>query len=292
MRNPTTIIKYGFLPLLFTLLSFSAASGATLASESFATPGGYQPGEPMGYPENAANVIGNQGFSETFLWNGRSALIIPVASEGLEHPLLAGSTAPGHVRLRAGGTGPEPMRRVAFRFMDAAPQGDVLYLGGLVSAEHGLWDFREGDQVSMGLSSHQAFREERPSYRSGVFFGYSTNLDMEVRLAAFGNGEVLPISEPLEPPDGDRVHLIVLRVEFGSGRQDDSLTAWYAGPDDQRLTEAWRREGLDLGDPEADFEVFGVQTFASELGHPEVNAGAAFDEFRFGTDPQAVVRVR
>jgi hypothetical protein len=285
-----------YIPVLLSITFAGALAASPIASESFsadAFAGGYQVGEDFGWfvsplTNNRWVIKGNTGFSNQIAdsalgWQSSTALIRPNDGGGLSHSLMPGPTSHGFALLR--GSNSETVRQ-SRRQLATPLRGNEFYFSGLISMVNGLNDMRNGDRLLMGISNADSLSSPA-NFDNGFFIGLHKDED-KVYLSAFADGKIFQLGDPLTSSQAFGTSMIVLRVQLGTGRNNDTLTAWYALHDDNDLKLATTVSGLDIARSAAGLTHFGLisKTTGSVW---DTTGGTAFDEMRLGTSRSSVV---
>ena len=276
--------------ILIALTFAGSLAASTIASESFATPEGYEHGLPFGLPEqNRNNLIGTTGFSQWDDWHRATANVTPRDTDSLTHDLLVGTAFDGAARLRTSAT----VNRIARRYLKSEPTGSTFFMSGLVSMRGDPENMHLGTHARMGLSSHEGL-DESSNFSRGFFLGLHRNANGSVYLAAYADGNTYTLGNELTGPALSGAHIIVLRAELGQRPgANDTLTAWYVLAGTSEWVEGGSWSGINIADSSSDLRAFGLGVTTDDVdtftGTPD---GVTFDEFRFGTEPEAVVRIQ
>jgi hypothetical protein len=283
------------IPALISILLTGALAASPLATESFNTDalaGGYTADENFDWyvsplTNNRWVISGNSGFraqiaDNAFGWQSGTALVRPSDLGGLSHPLMPGSTHLGYALLKGENT---QRTRQSRRQLGTQLSGDEFYFSGLLSMVNGLHDMRDGDRLLMGVSNLSSL-VGLGNFDNGFFLGLHKDAG-KVYLSAFADGQIIALGDPLTPSQALGTSMIVLRVQLGTGRNNDTLTAWYALNDDKQLTLGATIDGLNIAANVADLTHFSLmsQVTGTVTGFTE---GTAFDEMRLGSSPSAV----
>ena len=278
---------------IITLIALSlggSLAASPIASESFATPGGYVSGTSFGSAsQNQNNIIGTTGFSTSDNWNRNSALVTPRDTDSLTHNLMVGTAFSGGARVRSpgGATG----TRASYRALDSIPTGLIFYMSGLVSVRGDADNMHMQSDAQIGLSTFAGLNDQvgNNSYSPGFFLGLSRATSGAVNLAAFAGGNTYTLGNELTGAALAGAHMIVLRAELGqSPGANDTLTAWYALAGESELTLGGSWSGINIADSGSDMEAFGLRGATFDTDAEGVPDGVAFDEWRFGSTMGAV----
>ena len=278
--SASALFRVALASFLTSSFVASLARGALIASESFSVTsngagGTYDDDLALGSPSNLSVTVGNYGFTSGKAWSSGTAGALANLS-GLSHPLVAGTTQSGGVRV--GNLSGAISRSVYRQFSASPPAVDSYYFSGLVNLP--TQASLNGQTWSMaGLTVPGVTPATDFNIANGIHYGLTKNNSNQIFLSVAAHDTVYPLFQIT----GDNATFqVVLKLDVNTSG-NESLSAWYAPSSASELSIGL--SSVNVGDIYSSPGNLGAFVFQTTNFSGDSNSGRTvlFDELRLGT---------